>query len=165
MTVLKKVLSFLKSIGKPVLWVLVALLFVVLAIVGIRSLKLDKAFFSIFPDRKEGVKAIGVANSVPKGRVDAQGRVIPVGSPDEKGMTQAVVVPVEAPGIFGDQTKVRVTPPGASEPVDVQLPTGVEAKNVETVIIIEPKVIAVTVKDGSGVSRESVDSLLKRYKK
>ena len=114
-------------------------------------------------DLDEVKKAVDVANSVPKGRVDENGVIIKPGEPDSKGQTQAVVVPIEEPGLFGDPTKVKIIPPGETKPVVLDLPDGVKAKDVDKVIVVKPEVYAVVVTDKSGVKAEDLDSLLEKY--
>ncbi len=111
----------------------------------------------------EGKKAVDVANSVPEDRVDKDGKLIPPGTPDEKGITQAVVVPIESPGLFSNPDKVVINDPESKKPVVVELPEGVKAKDVDKVVVVKPEVYAVTVKDGSKVTGQKVDDLLKKY--
>ena len=49
------------------------------------------------------------------------------------------------------------------KPVVVDLPDGVKAKDVDKVVIVSPKVYAVTVKDSSKVTGTDVDDLLAKY--
>jgi len=111
----------------------------------------------------EGKKVIDVANSIPKDRVDPNGNLIPIGKPDSKGDTQIQVVPIEEPGIFSNPDTIKFVPPGQTTPVEVKLPDGVKAKDVDTVVVVSPEVTVVTVKDNSGVSASTVDDLLKKY--
>jgi hypothetical protein len=114
-------------------------------------------------DPKKGKKAIDVANSVPEDRVDKDGVIIKPGEPDSKGQTQAVVVPIEETGIFDNPDKVTIYPPGEDKPVVVDLPDGVKAKDVDKVIVVQPEVYAVTVKDSSEVKAKDIDDLLEKY--
>jgi hypothetical protein len=111
----------------------------------------------------QGGKAVDVANTVPKKRVDSEGKVIPPGTPDSKGMTQAVVVPIKKPGLFKRPDKVEIVPPGEDKPVEVDLPDGVKAKDVEAVVIVKPDVKVVSVKSHSGVSGSDLDDLISKY--
>ncbi len=104
-----------------------------------------------------------MANTVPEDRVDENGVIIKPGEPDSTGQTQAVVVPIEEPGLFDDPGKIKVTPPGEDKPTEVILPDGVKAKDVDKVIIVKPDVYAVTVKDNSKVTGKDVDDLLSKY--
>ena len=88
---------------------------------------------------------------------------IPEGQADPVGDTQAVVVPIKEPGLFSNPDTVQYTPPGATTDVTVQLPTGVKNRDVANVVIIKPEVLAVSVKDSSGVSLQKVDDLLKKF--
>lgn len=110
-----------------------------------------------------GGKAVDVANSVPKKRVDKDGNLIPPGTPDSKGKTQAVVVPIKPPNPLKRNDKVEFVPPGETKPVEVDLPDGVRAKDVEAVVVINPEVKVVTVKYHSGVSGKDLDSLIEKY--
>jgi hypothetical protein len=73
------------------------------------------------------------------------------------------VVPINEPGIFSDPSTVEFTPPGETKPVVVPLPTGVKNSDVSQVVVVSPSVVAVTVKDNSGISAQTVDDLLKKY--
>jgi hypothetical protein len=144
----------------------VALLLVIGAVLlfslGMKDLQIGGLLGKLL-GKKAGSKAIDVANSVPKDRVDSQGKLIPQGQADSKGMTQAVVVPIHDPGIFSNPDTVVFTPPGETKPVEVQLPDGVKAKDVEHVVIVKPDHFVVTVKDSSGIPREHIDAILKKY--
>jgi hypothetical protein len=79
-------------------------------------------------------------------------------------MTQAVVVPIKNPGMFSNPDTVVFTPPGETKPVEVQLPDGVKAKDVDTVVVVKPEKFVVTVKDKSGIPAKKVDDLLNKYR-
>jgi len=111
------------------------------------------------------VKAVDVANTIPTDRVDDKGVLIPVGTPDSKGITQAVVVPIQEPGLFDDPKIVKVTDPSTGETKSVQVPDGVSAKDVEKVIIVSPEVHVVSVNNKSKVSASNVDDLMAKYGK
>lgn len=115
--------------------------------------------------KKVTEKAIDVANSIPPGRVLEDGSLIPIGEPDSKGITQAKVVAIEKPGIFSDPKTIKVTPPGATKPIEVVVPDGVKAKDVEQVVVVNHKVTHVTVKNDSAVKAKDVDDLLAKYGK
>ena len=116
-------------------------------------------------DPKDPKKTIERANSVDEDRVDDKGKPIEIGTADSKGHTQAPVVPIEDPGIFSDPNKVVFTPPGETKPIEVVLPDGVTNKDVDQVVVVNPKVTDVKVTDTSGVKPSRVDELLKKYKK
>jgi hypothetical protein len=139
--------------------VAVALLLVA---VGFKNIQIGGLLGKLF-GKPDGKKAIDVANSVPDHRVDANGNLIPVGTPDAQGITQAVVVPIQTGGLFSDPTVVKVTPPGSDKEVVVHLPTGVTSSDVHQVVIVSPEVVAVTTKDNSKVTVGQVDDLLKKY--
>ena len=150
-------------------WVLApipALILIALAIVlvamGFKELKIGGLLSWLF-GKKDSKKAIDVANSIPEGRVDKSGRLIQPGTPDSKGVTQAVVVPIHEPGLFSDPSTVKVTPPGENKPIVVSLPDGVKAKDVDKVVMVKPEVYVVTVKDSSKVTSKKVDDLLAKY--
>ena len=134
----------------------------VLVLLGFKNIQIGGLLAKLF-GKPEGQKAIDVANSVPDHRVDKDGRIIQPGTPDSKGMTQAVVVPVDTGGLFSDPKVVKITPPGQTEPVIVYLPDGVKSKDVHQVVIVRPDVVAVTVKDSSKIAPKTVDDLLAKY--
>lgn len=157
---------WIKKIARAVLAPGVALLIVVgavlLIVVGGKP-QIGGILGKLFGrERKAAKRAIDVANSVPKGRLDADGNIILPGEPDSKGVTQARVVPVELPGLFDDPGVVKVKPPG-EDPIEVELPDGVKAKDVDQVVIVSPEVTVVTVKDTSTVTAKDVEDLLKKY--
>lgn len=166
----QSVWSWLKKFTRWVYAPLVAILVVVgvfiLVALGVKNLQigglLGKLFGKDGSDPK-GKKAIDVANSVPADRVDENGVIIKPGEPDSTGQTQAIVVPIEEPGLFDDPGKIKVTPPGETEPTEVILPDGVKAKDVDKVIIVKPNVYAVTVTDKSRVTAKDIDDLLDKY--
>lgn len=111
------------------------------------------------------VKAVDVANTIDKDRVDKDGKVIQPGVPDSKGDTQAVVVPVKEPGLLSDPKTVEFVAPGDTKPTKVALPDGVTNKDVDSVVVVKPDVVAVTVKDTAKkpVNVKHIDDILKRY--
>jgi hypothetical protein len=162
-----KTLAILKWLARvfvaPGAAVLLVVGAVLLAVLGMKNVQIGGLLGMLFGKKKPEHTAIDVANSVPEGRVDAQGKIIQPGQADSKGMTQAVVVPIQNPGVFSNPDTVVFTPPGHDKPVEVQLPTGVKAKDVEKVIVVQPTKFVVTVKDSSGISAQHVDDLLKKY--
>jgi hypothetical protein len=147
----------------PALLLVVGALFLIA--LGVKNVQIGGLLNKLFGKEgpSKGNKAIYVANSVPEDRVDRDGKLIPPGTPDSKGHTQAVVVPIEEPGLFDDPNVIKITPPGKKKPVEVVLPDGVKSKDVEKVVIVKPDVTVVTVTDSSGVTAESIDNLLERY--
>lgn len=135
---------------------------IVLVVLGFKNVKIGGLLAKLF-GKPEGQKAVDVANTVPEDRVDKDGKVIPVGTPDSQGITQAVVVPIETGGLFSDPTVIKVTPPGQDKPVVVHLPDGVKDSDVHQVVIVKPDIVAVTVKDSSKVTVKNVDDLLAKY--
>jgi hypothetical protein len=158
-----KTKQIFRIVGASLPAILLILAVVVLALIGIKiSIGgiLAKLFGKVGDESK---KTIEIANSIPKDRVDKNGKVIPQGVPDSTGQTQAVVVPIEKPGIFDDPSKIKVTPPGETKPIEIELPDGVKPADVEHVIIVTPEVVVVSVKDSSSVKGEDVDALLRKY--
>jgi hypothetical protein len=136
----------------------------VLVALGCKNIQIGGLLGKLFgKDPQDGKKPIDVANTVPEDRVDENGVIIKPGEPDSKGQTQAVVVPIEEPGLFDDPSKVKITPPGETKPIVIDLPDGVKAQDVDKVIVVKPEVYAVTVKDKSGIKGEDIDSLLDKY--
>lgn len=135
---------------------------IVLVLLGVKNVKIGGLLAKLF-GKPEGQKAIDVANSIPEDRVGKDGKLIPPGTADSQGMTQAVVVPVDTGGLFSDPNVVKVTPPGETKPIVVQLPEGVKSDDVHQVLVVRPDVVAVTVKDSSKVTAKKVDDLLAKY--
>lgn len=165
--------SFIRKASPKLLGALAALVVIGVAILlvsmGFKDLQIGGILGKLLgkkggtnPDRGPTVET---ANTVDPKRVDSEGKLIPQGVPDEKGDTQAVVVPIQPPGLFSDPNQVVFTAPGDTKPTVVDLPTGVTNKQVDQVIIVQPNVVAVTVKDNSPVSKKTVDDLLKKYRK
>lgn len=139
---------------------------IVLVILGVKNIQIGGLLAKLFgkqPGTDDGKKVIGVSNSIPTDRVDSQGNLLPPGTPDSKGLTQAKVLPLERPGLFDDPTKVKTLPTDGSDPIILDLPDGVKAKDVDKVIVLKPNIYTVTVKDSSKVTGTDVDELLKKY--
>jgi hypothetical protein len=132
-------------------------------VLGFKNVRIGGLLGKLF-GKPEGKTAVEVANGIPADRVDGGGKVIPPGTPDSQGVTQAVVVPVETGGLFSDPTVIKVIPPGETKPVIIHLPDGVKDKDVHQVVIVSPEVVTVTVKDTSKVTVKKVDDLLSKYK-
>lgn len=138
---------------------------IILIVLGVKDIQIGGLLNKLFGKETKdprGKKAIDVANTIPDSRIDKDGKLIPIGEPDSKGQTQAVVVPIQEPGLFDDPGKIKVTPPGG-ETIEVELPDGVKAKDVDKVIITQPGDFVVTVKDSSKVTAKDVDDLLSKY--
>lgn len=136
---------------------------VILVAMGFKELQVGGLVARLLGRKGGGNRSVDLANSIPEGRVDAQGRLIPVGEPDTRGQTQAVVVPIEEPGLLSNPDTVRFIPPGETKPVEMSLPIGVKNRDVDQVIVVTPSVVAVTVKDSSGIATQTVDDLLRKY--
>jgi hypothetical protein len=141
---------------------LVVLVGALLFVFGFRNLQIGGLLGKLFM-KKDPDDAIDVANSVPDDRVDENGNIIKPGEADKEGMTQATVVPIDKPGLFSNPDTVKFKPPGETKPVEIKLPTGVKAKDVEKVVVVKPKKFAVTVKDASKVKAKDIDALLDKY--
>ena len=136
----------------------------ILVALGFKNIQIGGLLGKLFgKDPKKGERALDIANTVPDDRVDEDGKLISPGKPDLGGQTQAVVVPIKKPGLFDDPSKVKVVPPGKDKAIDIDLPDGVKAKDVDKVVITQPGDFVVTVKDSSGILAKDVDSLLKKY--
>jgi len=161
----KRFLAFLrKYVLAPIPILILLVVAVVMVVLGAKDFQVGGLLGKLLGRKGEGSKkAIDVANSIPKDRVDDQGNLIPIGTPDSKGITQAKVVPIEKPGLLGDPKKVKITDPEDGKKIEVDLPDGVVAKDVDKVIIVSPKVTAVTVKSNSKVEAQEVDDLLSKY--
>jgi hypothetical protein len=165
--------SFIKKVSPKLLGPIAALVVIAVSILlvsmGFKELQIGGILGKLLgkkggsnPDKGPIVET---ANTIDPKRVDADGKLIPQGVPDSKGDTQAVVVPIKPPGIFSDPSQVVFTAPGGTKPTVVDLPEGVTNKQVDQVIVVQPNVVAVTVKDTSPVSKQTVDDLLKKYRK
>jgi hypothetical protein len=157
----------LKWIGAKLLGPGAALVLVVFSVIlvclGYKELQIGGLLGRLLGRKGPEQKAVDTANSVPSGRVDDRGRVILPGTPDNKGQTQAVVVPIQEPGLFSNPDTVTFTPPGKSESIEIQLPDGVKNKDVDKVVVVQPDVYAVTVRDSSGIPTKKIDDLLSKY--
>jgi|SRR6478609_5150764 len=151
----RSLLAFLPAI-------LIVMIAIVLVVLGVKNVQIGGLLGKLFGHKEPGGKAIDVANTIPEHRVDSNGAVIPIGTPDSSGQTQAKVVPIEPPSIFSNPNTVTITPPDAA-PVVIALPDGVKAKDVDKVVIIKPEVFTVTVKDSSPVTGQHIDDLIKKY--
>lgn len=156
-----------KMLG-PILAVVIILLGILLASMGFKELQIGGLLGKVLgkKDGSEGAPekgSIELANSIDKDRVAPNGKLIQPGTPDSTGQTQAVVVPIKDPGLFSDPKKVVFVPPGEEKPVEVILPDGVTNNDVEAVVVVKPHVVAVTVKDSSGISAQRVEDLLSKY--
>lgn len=161
----------LKSIGHwmalklaaPGVAVVIIIVAILLVAMGFKELQIGGLLAKLFGKPDPAQKAIDVANSVPPGRVGPDGKIIPQGTPDSKGDTQAVVVPIQDPGLFSNPSTVIFTPPGSTTPVEIQLPDGIKNSDVDKVIVVKPDVVAVTVKDSSNIPAQKIDDLLAKY--
>ena len=155
---------FALKIAAPGVALLIVVGAILLVALGFKELQIGGLLGRLLGRKDpEGPKAIDIANTIPKDRVDANGNLIPIGTPDSKGQTQVQVVPIEEPGLFSNPDTVTFTPPGADKPVEVKLPDGVKSKDVESVVIVSPEVTVVVVKDNTGLSAGRIDDLLEKY--
>jgi hypothetical protein len=166
--IIGKLWNFLRWLSPKTLGIVLAVVVVVGAILlismGFKELQVGGLLGWLLGKKPvDGSRTIEVANTIDPKRLDKDGNIIPIGKPDSKGDTQAVVVPIQTPGLFSDPKTVIFTPPGADKPTEVVLPDGVTNKDVDQVIVVTPSVIVVTVKDSSGVPAQTVDDLLKKY--
>lgn len=92
-------------------------------------------------------------NSVDEDRKNPSGNPIEPGEPDKKGFVQVPTsVEINDPGILGDKNTVVVKDPEQGEIV-VQLPTGIENKDVAEVTEVETEVTEIKNNDkGTDVS-------------
>jgi len=132
-------------------------------VLGFKKKQIGGILAKLTGKKNDGKKDVDVANTIPEGRVDKDGKLIPIGTADTKGITQAVVVPIESPGMFSNPDTVTIIHPEDKTPVVVQLPDGVKAKDVDKVVIVSPEVHVVTVKDSSKVTGKDVNDLLAKY--
>jgi len=147
----------------PILVVLLVIVAVILVAMGFKELQIGGLIGRLLGRNSPQKGSVDVTNTIDPNRVGPDGKLIQPNTPDTKGQTQAIVVPIKEPGLLSDPNKVVFTPPGADKPIEVVLPDGVTNKDVHQVVVVSPEVIAVTVKDSSGVTAQSVDDLLKKY--
>lgn len=161
----RKVWAFIrKYLIAPIPVLLLVIGAVLLIAMGVKDVQLGGLLGKLL-GKKVSTKAIDVANSIPPGRVREDGTLIPIGEADSRGMTQATVVPIEKPNIFSDPKTIKVTPPGATKPIEVAVPDGVKAKDIEHVVLVNQKITGVTVKNDSAVNAQDVDNLIAKYGK
>ena len=146
----------------------VALLIIVGAVIlvslGCKDLQIGGLLGKLFGKKPDAKADPNVVNTIPSDRVDPNGKIIPQGTPDSKGDTQAVVVPIQhTGGLLEDPKTVTITPPGTTTPMVIQLPDGVRAKDVDQIVVVTPGQYVVTVKDTSGVAASTIDDLLTKY--
>ena len=168
-----RIWAFVKNVSPKLLGPIAALVVIVIALVlvsmGFKELQIGGLLGKLL-GKKGGVDpgkgpTVETANSIDPKRVDADGKLIPQGAPDSKEDTQAVVVPIQPPGLFSNPKQVVFTAPGGTKPTVVDLPDGVTNKQVDQVIVVQSNVVAVTVRDNSPVTKQTVDNLLKKYRK
>lgn len=164
---MQKFWESLKSMGHKLFGHLLAVIVVVasfvLVMLGVKNLQIGGILGSLLGKKPQG-KALDAANSIPMGRIGEDGKLIPLGQADSKGITQVPVVPIKNPGLFSNPDTVQFQDPATAKLVEVALPDGVKAKDVEHVVVVQPGVFTVTVKDTSLVSAEQIDTLLQKYK-
>ena len=124
--------AFIKKVSPKLLGPIAALVVIVIAVVlvsmGFKNLQIGGILGKLLgkkggtnPDRGPTVET---ANTIDPKRVGPDGKLIPQGVPDAQGDTQAVVVPIQPPGLFSDPNQVVFTAPGDTKPTVVPLPTG-----------------------------------------
>lgn len=164
----EKIKAWLKKAFQALLGPVGAVLIIagafVLVSLGVKNLQIGGILGALLGRKTPREKAIDAANSIPSDRIGPDGRLIPIGQADEKGMTQVAVVPINDTGLFGDPHTVVFNDPETAAPVEVALPTGVKASDVEHVVVVQPGTFAVTVKNSSSVTPQDLDSLLAKYK-
>lgn len=151
-----------KLLAPGIILIIVAVALVLVSM-GFKELQIGGLVGKLLGRKAPEKGSVGVANTIPTGRVDGQGNLIPIGQADTKGDVQVQVVPIKAPGLFSDPQTAVFTDPQTKKPDEVSLPDGVKNTQVDQVVIIRPNVLAVTVKDGSGMSAHEIDDLIKKY--
>lgn len=165
-SMLSKAWSFIrKYLLAPLPVLLLVIGAVVLAMLGAKNVQIGGLIGKLLGKSKPtGGKTLEVANSIPPGRVRDDGSIIKIGEADSKGIVQAQVVAIEKPGIFSDPKTIKVTPPGQTKPIEIAVPDGVKAQDIEQVVVVNTEIKAVTVKSSSPVKAKDVDDLLAKYK-
>ena len=161
-----KVKESLKRVAQTLLGPVGAVVVVVVAVflvcLGVKGLQIGGILGALL-GKSPTKKALDAANSIPEDRIGADGKLIPLGQADAKGITQVAVVPIQDAGLFGDPKSVQFEDPVTSETIDVALPVGVTSKDVEHVVVVQPGTFAVTVKNNSRVTAQDIDALLAKY--
>jgi hypothetical protein len=158
-----KVWRFLKKyLLGPVPALLVVAGAMLLIAMGVKNIQIGGLLGTLLGKKKTKGR-VDVANTVPEDRVRPDGTLIQPGEPDSKGITQAKVVPIKTPGLFDDKSKVKVEDPETGKDIEIDVPDGVRAKDVDKVVIVRPKVHVVTVKSDSPVKAQDIDDLLSKY--
>lgn len=154
-----------KYILAPIPVLIIVVVAFILAMLGVKNLQVGGLIGKLLGKKAPEQKALEVANSIPPGRLREDGSLIPLDEPDSKGITQAHVVAIKEPGLFDDPKVVKITPPGETKSISIQVPDGVRAQDIQQVVIVKPQIMAVTVKSTSTVRADDVDALLAKYKK
>lgn len=147
----------------PILVVLLVIVAVILVSMGFKELQIGGLIGRLLGRNSPQKGSVDVTNTIDPNRVGPDCKLIQPNTPDTKGQTQAVVVPINEPGLLSDPNKVVFTPPGADKPIEVILPDVVTSSDVAQVVVIEPNVTVVTVRDSSGVPTSKIDDLLRKY--
>jgi hypothetical protein len=161
--------AWLLKYGPKVLGPIAAVLLVlggfILLTMGFKELQIGGLLGKLLGRKSEPKKVVDLANTVDEDRVGKDGRVLQPGTPDSKGQTQAIVVPIKEPGLLSDPKTVEFVTPGDTKPTKVSLPDGVTNRDVSSVVVVHPEVVAVTVKDTSKkpVNVKKIDDILKKY--
>ncbi len=152
MTILKKIFNFV--IKYPVFIILTGLL-ITLAVLGLcfgQKIQigglLEKLWGGNNKNKDDG------RNTIPKDRVDEDGKPIEPGESDDEGYVQAPVsVDIKKPGIFSDPKIVEIIEPDGTE-TKIPLPDGMSNSDVKEVIILKPRVYEVKNMDGGAIVKD-----------
>ena len=162
-----KIWSGLKSAARtlfgPVGAVLVIVAAVALVCLGVKNVQIGGILGALLGKKRPDHKAIDTANSIPEDRIGPDGKLIPLGQADSKGITQVAVVPIANPGLFSNPSTVQFQDPQTAQLVEVALPDGLRVSDVEHVVVVQPGTFAVTVKNSSPVTAQQIDSILSKY--
>lgn len=149
------------KIGGYLLAGIIIVVGIVLLAMGFKEIRLG-GLLGTLVGKKDAKKPLEVINTIPESRVDKDGKLIPLNAADSKGIKQAEVIPIEEPSIFSDPRTIQVTT-GGKEKIDIALPDGVTAKDIDKVIVLNAQDYAVVVKSTSKVQKTDIDDLLKKY--
>ena len=134
-----------------------------LVILGVKNLQIGGLLGSLLGKKEPEHEAIDVANSIDPDRVDKDGKLIPIGTPDNLGFTQSTVVAIEPPGLLSDPNTVTFLSPQEGKPIEMKLPQGVTSSDVDKIVVLEPGKFVVTVKDSSTINADTINNLLQKY--
>ena len=160
----RKIKKFISRYWKLLLGITIVTILVIVALATgniDKASKLIKEFCKKFFQSSPGVDPdpIKTANTIPDGRVDKDGKPIPIGTADQHGVVQDPVKPLDVGILDGNKTTVKV------DGQTTALPEGVTAGEVKHVVKVDSNVTVVSVKDNTGVDANALLADIKKQNK